>query len=307
MKMGKKVLAWGVLVSLMVGLASPVLAASTPIESVAAIEQLLYGQAQGGPLVARLDKMEKDLFGETKSGALIVRIENLNRYIQSSDIAGPSLSLRLNAIEWMVYETVSSDQPINRRIEALEMGLYGGPQEGPILDRVNEMIRLLWARDTLKVASMELPKETLVKIRLLTEVNSAKNEVGQRIRYRVVDDVKVSDVIMIPAGAEGVGEVTEVVSAGRMGRDGRVVIDFGTVSAIDGTPVKLEVSERATEKNLSLEMAAGASMAGIVLLGPVGLAGGYFVKGKDVEIPAGTEFFVEVARATRATGLDLRP
>ena len=104
MKMGKKVLAWGVLVSLMVGLASPVLAASTPIESVAAIEQLLYGQPQGGPLVARLDKMEKDLFGETKSGALIVRIENLNRYIQSSDIAGPSLSLRLNAIEWMVYE-----------------------------------------------------------------------------------------------------------------------------------------------------------------------------------------------------------
>ena len=58
---------------------------------------------------------------------------------------------------------------------------------------------------------------------------------------------------------------------------------------------------------MSLEMAAGASMAGIVLLGPVGLAGGYFVKGKDVEIPAGTEFFVEVARATRATGLDLRP
>ena len=55
--MGKKVLAWGVLVSLMVGLASPVLAASTPIESVAAIEQLLYGQPQGGPLVARLDKI----------------------------------------------------------------------------------------------------------------------------------------------------------------------------------------------------------------------------------------------------------
>ena len=108
------------------------------------------------------------------------------------------------------------------------------------MDRVNEMIRLLWARDTLKVASMELPKETLVKIRLLTEVNSAKNEVGQRIRYRVVDDVKVSDVIMIPAGAEGVGEVTEVVSAGRMGRDGRVVIDFGMVSAIDGTLVKLK-------------------------------------------------------------------
>ncbi|NLY52774.1 MAG: hypothetical protein GX063_07680, partial [Firmicutes bacterium] len=89
--------------------------------------------------------------------------------------------------------------------------------------------------------------------------------------------------------------------------DGRLVVDFGTLSAIDGSPVALVMEEKATEKNKSLELAAGAGMAGAILLGPIGLAGAWFVKGKDVVIPMGTEFYVEVMRDARVSGLSLIP
>ena len=40
-------------------------------------------------------------------------------------------------------------------------------------------------------------------------------------------------------------------------------------------------------------MAAGASLAGIIILGPIGVIGGAFVKGKDINLPAGTEMFIQ--------------
>ena len=40
----------------------------------------------------------------------------------------------------------------------------------------------------------------------------------------------------------------------------------------------LIMEEKATEKNKSLELAAGAGMAGVILLGPIGLAGAWFIR-----------------------------
>jgi len=41
-------------------------------------------------------------------------------------------------------------------------------------------------------------------------------------------------------------------------------------------------------------LAAGASAAGYIILGPIGVVGGVFVKGHHIDIPAGTELMVEV-------------
>ena len=40
-------------------------------------------------------------------------------------------------------------------------------------------------------------------------------------------------------------------------------------------------------------MAAGASVAGMLILGPIGIIGGAFVKGKNIELPEGTELFIQ--------------
>ena len=49
-----------------------------------------------------------------------------------------------------------------------------------------------------------------------------------------------------------------------------------------------------SEKEMkNLAMAAGASLAGIVVLGPIGIIGGAFVKGKNIDLPEGTEFYIQ--------------
>src|SRR5690606_40547566 len=65
---------------------------------------------------------------------------------------------------------------------------------------------------------------------------------------------------------------------GRFGQSGRVEVNWGTVPAIDGTRVQLNVSTRAAQQNQ--ELAVAASMAGVILLGPVGLVGGLFEVGR---------------------------
>lgn len=48
-------------------------------------------------------------------------------------------------------------------------------------------------------------------------------------------------------------------------------------------------------------------MAGVILLGPVGLVSGYFVRGKNVQIVENTQFYVETERAVPTLGFYFRP
>ena len=46
------------------------------------------------------------------------------------------------------------------------------------------------------------------------------------------------------------------------------------------------------------------SIAGIALLGPIGIIGGAFVKGKNVDLPAGTELYIQTAAPMTIYGLE---
>ena len=52
-----------------------------------------------------------------------------------------------------------------------------------------------------------------------------------------------------------------------------------------------------------MAMAAGASIAGMVLLGPIGIIGGAFVHGKNIDLPEGTEFYIQTSRDTVIYGI----
>lgn len=49
--------------------------------------------------------------------------------------------------------------------------------------------------------------------------------------------------------------------------------------------------------------AVGASAVGALALGPIGLVGGYFVKGSDVELSAGTKLYIETKNDATIKGL----
>ncbi|REJ35860.1 MAG: hypothetical protein DIU82_06590 [Bacillota bacterium] len=270
----------------------------------AAVEQAIYGAEQAGSLVERVSRIERDVYGGTQSGPLLVRIQNVYGYLVG--VGGPlNIGLQLNVVEYLVFQRMNTGAPLTRRLEDLERNILGTTQQLPLAERVRSLLELVWPSGELNVRQVTVPKETLVKIHLLTEINSGTSRVGKRVRYRVVEDVIIDGRVVIPAGAEGEGEITAVQSAGRFGQSGRVEVNWGTVPAIDGTRVQLNVSTRAAQQNQ--ELAVAASMAGVILLGPVGLVGGLFVQGQEHVVPVGAQFYVEVARETQALGLSLTP
>jgi len=214
--------------------------------------------------------------------------------------------VQLNVVEYMVFQRLTTGVGLVQRIEELERGILGATQQNlPLFERVRSLVEVVWPSGQLNVQPVRVPAETLVKVRLLSELNSATNQVGDRVRYRVVEDVMVDGRIAIPAGAEGEGRVTAVQKARPFGQAGRVEVDWGSATTFDGSAVRFNVSERAARQNQ--ELAVAASVAGLMILGPIGLAGGFLVQGQEHIVPVGTEFFVEVARAAEVLGLSLTP
>lgn len=282
-------------------------AQSAPLPNrIAGLEDLIYGREQPGSLVERLERLERDLWGQSRTGPLLARVEGIYDELLRTGMEGSSLFLRLNAVEWMLNQEVTSGQPLGRRIEQVEVGVWGERQTGPFSQRLENMMDLVWPGGRLNIGEVEVPEATLVKIRLLEEVNSSSARVDQEIPYRVASDVMVEGRLVLPAGTEGRARVVKVEAAGSLGRSGRVELDFGVVRAIDGTDIRMHVDEKAAEQNTQAA-AAAASVAGAVLLGPIGLVGGYFVRGQDHVIPAGTEFYVEVDNPVKVHGLSLVP
>lgn len=270
------------------------------------VEAILYGAPGDGPILPRLERVERDVYGRVQDGeVLIVRIERLAHLFSSNLSSGASLLLTLNAIEWMIFQQVTHGQSVSRRLEALEASIYGQTRTGSINERLEHLTQQLWPGGRINVATHTIPNETVVRISLLREINSSSMRVGDTVPYRVTDTVILENNVVIPAGAEGVGRVVEVRQAGRGGREGLVTVEWGELRAIDGSLVKVTVGERASERNQSLELATGAAIAGVVLLGPLGLAAGALVSGRDHVVPTGTQFYAEVAREARVSALSL--
>ncbi|MGE5553662.1 MAG: hypothetical protein ACM3XZ_07040 [Betaproteobacteria bacterium] len=275
--------------------------ASGPLAGLASLERATYGQEGAGSILQRLEQLETDILGGKQEGAIIARLERLNTVLRGP---GESLYFRLSALEWYLTRTVSRE-PLAVRLAQMEQLMSGQAGSGPLGPRLAQLAALAWPDGRAGGGPVQLEKGTPIKIKLGTELNSQTSKVGDKVKFQVAQDVKVEGKLIFPAGTPGEGRVTEVISAGNLGRDGRVLVDFGTLVAIDGQALPVAVDEQATEMNKSLQFAAGASMAGVLLLGPVGLVGGYFVRGKDVVIPIGTEFFVSLSASAAATGLSV--
>lgn len=309
----RKTIAMAVVVSLLLSLYIPGVYAQTATTAVgppglALVEEILYGRTQEGSLLSRLERAEADVLGAPDSGgAFLVRVQRLVSLLTGAE-GEISLKMKLNAVEWAMFQSINEGPSIARRLDRLETAMFGetyGSQS--IVARLDSLLQLMWPGGRIYVVERDVPKGTLIKIELLTELNSERSRPNDVVSYRVVEDVRIDNAIVIPAGTVGQGHIVSVQSAGRLGQDGLVQVDFGQVAAMDSTMVKIAVAERATERNRSLELAAGASIAGVVLLGPVGLAAGYLVRGREHIVPVGTTFYAEMATDVRVNALSLVP
>ena len=99
--------------------------------------------------------------------------------------------------------------------------------------------------------------------------------------------------------------MTKVSRPKSFGRSGALDISFDQVFSVDDEVIPTVLGPEAKEK-LKMEAAAvGASTIGALALGPIDLVGGFFVKGKDVSLPAGSTLYIETQEAVTTKGLEL--
>ena len=283
----------------------PVLAAQleqTPLEKIGAVEKILYGSEQEGSLIERTTKLEKELYGLPGREALMAKVDRIYAYVRDSSSGSPSLIFKLGALEWSLTQSVGKG-PLKPRLESLERTVSGVIGTGSIDARVSRLMTITFSNARLQTGTVTLPKDTLVKIKLITPLDSKKNKTGDSVEFEVAEDLYAAGMMVLPKGAAGAGKLTKVEQAQNFGRDAKLEVNFEKVTALDLTIVPTLLGEKAKKETESVATAAGAGFAGMILLGPIGVVGAAFVHGKNITVPAGTTLFIQTQADMELTGL----
>lgn len=283
-------------------LAQPATGEMTVIAKIAAVENFLYGAEQTGALVDRVAKVEKDIYGLETKAALVTKLDNIYQYTHQSTSLEPSFLVKLNAVEWTLTHTVTV-QPAKERLENLERTLLGNVATGAFDDRTNQLVKLAFGNGHVQTTTASIAADTLVKIKIITPLDSRKSRVGDTVLFEAADDIYVDGVLVVAKGAHGTGKLLKVHPSKNFGRDAKLEVSFNTIDAIDGTIVDTFLGDKAKEETKSLAKAAGATVAGLALLGPIGVVGGAFVNGQEVIIPAGSEMYIQTKTEANITGI----
>lgn len=271
------------------------------------VDEVIYGSAQSGSLISRVDNADNLIYGNGNSSAsgLDNRITNLyTDVVKSDNDAQPSIATRVNAMEYYLTDEIRSDS-LKTRMGDLETKVYGTEKKGAIDQRLANLEKSVYGDQHYEMKTVELPADTVFKISLNDDVSSKTNQVGDPVTFTVQEDVSVGNVLVLPKGAQGSGVVTKVSRPKSFGRSGALDISFDQVFSVDDEVIPTVLGPEAKEK-LKMEAAAvGASTIGALALGPIGLVGGFFVKGKDVSLPAGSTLYIETQEAVTTKGLEL--
>lgn len=276
----------------------------TLMQSLTSVEMTLYGRLLSGAIVERLAQIEVDLFGKPQDGSVLDRVSKIRVLAGGGPGVGPSVGYKLSAVEWFMQRRVTAE-PAAAKLEKLETMILGQPGKGSMVVRADYLAALCLPEGTLKTKEAALSKGQPVRIKLLGKLDSSSTQKGQKIDIEVAKDVVLGSELVIPKGTRGYGVVTDVSPAGRLGRDGKITLELKDVRTLDGTFVPLAFDENTQKLNESMQLAIGAGLAGFIVFGPVGALGAFFVQGKDVNIPEGTEFYVAVGSDTRVLGMTL--
>lgn len=130
-----------------------------------------------------------------------------------------------------------------------------------------------------------IPKGTKFKVELVDAANSKINKTGQVLDIRMVDNLIINNVIVIPKGTVGTSYVYEGQKAAGFGRKGVLKIAGKEINTINGVSVPLR------KGIVGMGSADGGAVAVAAVLT---LVGGLFMKGSNIDYPAGTDFEVEV-------------
>ena len=270
------------------------------------IEKIIYGYVMQGGLIERLAKVEEDLFGRSLPGTMAERHAAILNFLDTGSDEQPSMMFKLGIAEWIVNKKIRASEPAARRLEDLEVNLTGASRNGnPIVMRVESLLATL-VMDPVTAQPVNLPSDTVMKFRFMDELSPATSKAGDFVRLELANDLIVNQCLVAPAGSLLITEVREVKRPRMFGVPGEVRLAFNELKPLGTQRPQIYVgsasenaikeARRVGDRGEGAIVGAGAaSLAGAMLLGPVGLVSGVFIRGNSIKIPAGAVTFVQTS------------
>lgn len=152
------------------------------------------------------------------------------------------------------------------------------------------------------VKMLAVPAGTDVVLVFDQALSSKTAKVGQSVALHVKDKVVIGGKTVIKAGRKATGVISSVSKRKRYGINAKMQIALNPIKSVYGAsiPVQPRTKGKAVSGKKSAQ-AGAATVGGAIVLGPVGLAGGYFIHGKSVNIKPGDVLVSEVSKDTVLT------
>lgn len=132
-----------------------------------------------------------------------------------------------------------------------------------------------------------LEDATPVRLRIAQTVSSADAHVNDKVEFEVLEEVKVSDIVVIPKGGVAWGTITEAVPKRRMGRAGKLEIVLDSVRLVDGQKAALRAVKEGKGGSHVGGMTIGIVAAAVVFWPAAPLF--LLMHGKDITFAKGTD------------------
>ena len=142
---------------------------------------------------------------------------------------------------------------------------------------------------SVKSGNAYIPEGTRLKIELTKELSSKTAKVGDIVPLRIIENLIINDVVVIPAGTKVKGVVTTARKSGGLGRGGKLEFQVVSVNTVNGVKVPLQYTKGDKK---------GSDGGAIAVFAAVSIVGGLFMKGKNVVFNEGLEFEAEVTADT---------
>jgi hypothetical protein len=147
-----------------------------------------------------------------------------------------------------------------------------------------------------KPGGATLPEDTPVRLKLMQNLTSATSRVNEKVDFEVMEAVKVGGVVVIDQGAPAIATVTEASPKKSFGRSGKLNVNIDHVRLVNGERASLRAIKGGSGGSRTGVM-TGAVVATAIIFFPAAPLF-FFIKGKNIEIPKGTEITAYIAADT---------
>jgi len=145
-------------------------------------------------------------------------------------------------------------------------------------------------------SSSFLAADTPIRLRIAQTISSGTAKLNDTVDFEVVEDVKVGNLVVIPQGSTAIGTVTEARTKKSFGRAGKLNVNIDYVRLANGDKVSLRAVKGGSGGSHTGAMTGAVVATAIVFFPAAPLF--FFIKGKNIVIPKGTEITAFIAADT---------